>query len=182
MGGTKRSSSFVEVRRRTGVEGGMIGFVGVTVTRGLGGSERRLSLSVQDGHPRVQCSRKRGRTGLVRVASRSALAMMAHEKSAVGLQADSGRPRRGIVVGLACLCVALSVLNRVLFRIQLVPMRDFSFFVAVLTSACYVVVYQSVFAIRSKAGIITDEMRDFSRQSWRFFLMLGLMEALVFAL
>ncbi|KAL4288760.1 hypothetical protein HN51_057151 [Arachis hypogaea] len=75
----------------------------------------------------------------------------------------------------AALTVTLAVANRVLYKLALVPMKDYPFFLAQFTTFGYVVVYFSILYIRDRAGIVSDEMLAIPKLR---FLAIGFLEAL----
>eukprot|EP00899_Mesostigma_viride_P014455 jgi/Mesvir1/2300/Mv19334-RA.1 len=70
---------------------------------------------------------------------------------------------------------AFSATNRVLFKMALVPLRDYPFFLAQLTTVGYAVVYLTVLALRRAQGVVTDKMLAYPK---REFALVGLLEAL----
>ncbi|XP_011074278.1 protein CLT2, chloroplastic [Sesamum indicum] len=83
--------------------------------------------------------------------------------------------RKIAVVACSAVTVALAIANRVLYKLALVPMKEFPFFLAQLTTFGYVVIYFSVLYMRYRAGIATDEMLA----SPKFpFIIIGFLEAL----
>jgi len=139
----------------------------------------RSRWTVRKGTLGVDCGRVRGSV-CGHLGSPGRLVRLRAE--AVGSQ---GTPHRhqslSEVAPLAGVVISLAVLNRMLFRMQLVPMRDYSFFVAVLTTTAYILVYSIIFKARSDRGIITDEMRAYARKKWTTFMVIGGLEAVVFA-
>ncbi|CAN6485978.1 unnamed protein product [Victoria cruziana] len=90
------------------------------------------------------------------------------------LKADKAR-RRVEVVGAAAMTVILGVGNRVLYKLALVPLRQYPFFLAQLATFGYLIVYFSILYFRHKSGIVTDEMLSLPKQR---FAIVGLLEAL----
>ncbi|KAK1269965.1 hypothetical protein QJS04_geneDACA006504 [Acorus gramineus] len=86
---------------------------------------------------------------------------------------EGGRQSR-IAVGSA-VTVVLAVMNRVLYKLALVPMKQYPFFLAQVTTFGYVVIYFSILYVRFRAGIITKEMLALPKSS---FVAIGLLEAL----
>jgi CRT-like, chloroquine-resistance transporter-like len=80
----------------------------------------------------------------------------------------------GIVVGSG-LTVILAVMNRVLYKLALVPMRNYPFFLAQLTTFGYVAVYFTTLYLRYRAGIVTREMLALPKSR---FVAIGALEAL----
>uniref|UniRef100_J3L7Z2 EamA domain-containing protein n=2 Tax=Oryza brachyantha TaxID=4533 RepID=J3L7Z2_ORYBR len=74
--------------------------------------------------------------------------------------------------------VAMGTGNRVLYKLALVPLRDYPFFLAQFATFGYVVVYFSILYLRHQAGIVTDEMLSLPQKP---FLAVGLLEALAAA-
>ncbi|KAJ4724457.1 Crt [Melia azedarach] len=83
--------------------------------------------------------------------------------------------RRVEVLVAAATAVALSVGNRVLYKLALVPLKHYPFFLAQIATFGYVAVYFSILYFRYHAGIVTDEMLSMPKAP---FLAVGLMEAL----
>ncbi|XP_058786302.1 protein CLT2, chloroplastic isoform X1 [Vicia villosa] len=71
--------------------------------------------------------------------------------------------------------VSLAVANRVLYKLALVPLRSYPFFLAQFTTFGYVVIYFSILYVRYRLGIVTKEMLAIPK--WRFFV-IGFLEAL----
>ncbi|KAL0308099.1 UNVERIFIED_CONTAM: protein CLT2, chloroplastic [Sesamum angustifolium] len=89
--------------------------------------------------------------------------------------ASRANNRKIAVVACSAVTVALAIANRVLYKLALVPMKEFPFFLAQLTTFGYVVIYFSVLYMRYRAGIATDEMLA----SPKFpFIIIGFLEAL----
>ncbi|KAJ1298355.1 hypothetical protein BS78_01G446300 [Paspalum vaginatum] len=87
---------------------------------------------------------------------------------------DGGGGGTGIAAA-AVATVVLAVMNRVLYKLALVPMKDYPFFLAQLTTFGYVLVYFSILFIRFRAGIVTKEMLALPKPQ---FVLIGLLEAL----
>ncbi|KAM6596006.1 hypothetical protein CsatA_006530 [Cannabis sativa] len=84
--------------------------------------------------------------------------------------------RKGLeIVAAAAVTVLLGVGNRVLYKLALVPLKQYPFFLAQLATFGYVIVYFSILYIRYHAGIVTDEMLSMPKAP---FLAVGLLEAL----
>ncbi|CAA0809107.1 CRT (chloroquine-resistance transporter)-like transporter 2 [Striga hermonthica] len=85
-------------------------------------------------------------------------------------------PDRKLYAAVCCaVTVALAIANRVFYKLALVPMKEFPFFLAQLTTFGYVAVYFSALNMRYRAGIATDEMLAIPK--WPF-VFIGLLEAL----
>ncbi|OAY71327.1 Protein CLT2, chloroplastic [Ananas comosus] len=84
----------------------------------------------------------------------------------------------GIAVGSA-VTVLLAVMNRVLYKLALVPMKHFPFFLAQITTFGYVAVYFSILYVRYRLGIVTKEMLALPKTR---FMAIGVLEALGVAL
>ncbi|XP_039129799.1 protein CLT1, chloroplastic-like isoform X1 [Dioscorea cayenensis subsp. rotundata] len=85
------------------------------------------------------------------------------------------RKKRVEVVAAAAMTVALGTGNRVLYKLALVPLKHYPFFLAQLATFGYVLVYFSILYCRYQAGIVTDEMLSLPKTP---FLAVGLLEAL----
>ncbi|KAL6623283.1 hypothetical protein ACP70R_033162 [Stipagrostis hirtigluma subsp. patula] len=92
-------------------------------------------------------------------------------------------PPQAIHAGLGgvkpCTVVALAVANRVLYKLALVPLKAYPFFLAQLTTfgqgKRYVAVYFSILYARHRAGVVTRDMLALPK---RRFVAIGLLEAL----
>ncbi|XP_039850803.1 protein CLT1, chloroplastic-like isoform X2 [Panicum virgatum] len=85
----------------------------------------------------------------------------------------------GMEVALASAAVvAMGTGNRVLYKLALVPLRNYPFFLAQLATFGYVVIYFSILYLRYQAGIVTDEMLSLPQKP---FLAVGILEALAAA-
>ncbi|GFP97410.1 crt homolog 3 [Phtheirospermum japonicum] len=83
--------------------------------------------------------------------------------------------RKLAVVVCSAVTVALAIANRVLYKLALVPMKEFPFFLAQLTTFGYVAIYFSALFMRYRAGIVTDEMLAIPKSP---FIVIGSLEAL----
>ncbi|KAJ8539836.1 hypothetical protein K7X08_014088 [Anisodus acutangulus] len=82
-------------------------------------------------------------------------------------------------VGVAVMAtVVLGVGNRVLYKLALVPLKNYPFFLAQLATFGYVLVYFSILYLRYHAGKVTDEMLSLPKFP---FVAVGLLEALAAA-
>lgn len=91
---------------------------------------------------------------------------------------DSGRQldvARELIVLNSALTLVLGVANRVLYKLALVPMKEYPFFLAQVTTFGYLAIYLSILYARYRAGIVTKEMVAYPKS--RFFL-IGFLEAL----
>ncbi|GAV62125.1 hypothetical protein CFOL_v3_05649 [Cephalotus follicularis] len=88
------------------------------------------------------------------------------------------KDRTAEVVVAAGITVVLGVGNRVLYKLALVPLKHYPFFLAQFATFGYVIVYFSILYIRYHAGIVTDEMLSMPKAP---FLAVGLLEALAAA-
>ncbi|GAB0493139.1 hypothetical protein MMPV_004412 [Pyropia vietnamensis] len=83
---------------------------------------------------------------------------------------------------LAAATVLASAVNRIVYRLQLVPMRGYTFFVAQACAVAYVTVYFSVLAIRRRKGVVAaDAPAAARRDHGRTFAIIGALEATAFA-
>lgn len=81
------------------------------------------------------------------------------------------------MVGLLVFVIAFGSANRVMYKIQLVPMQYHSYFLSWFNSTCYTLVYASILLTRTSLGIVTKEMWKFPK--W-YFLLIGLGDAVGF--
>ncbi|KAL6853909.1 hypothetical protein ACP4OV_019938 [Aristida adscensionis] len=103
--------------------------------------------------------------------------------AAAGEVAGSTAGGVGRAVGMdvalgAAAVVAMGTGNRVLYKLALVPLRQYPFFLAQFATFGYVVIYFSILYLRYQAGIVTDEMLSLPKKP---FLAVGLLEALAAA-
>ncbi|KAL8131046.1 protein CLT2, chloroplastic [Apium graveolens] len=80
-----------------------------------------------------------------------------------------------LILICSAITIALAISNRVLYKLALVPMKEYPFFLAQLNTFGYVIIYVSILYIRYNAGIVTDEMMAIPK--FRF-VIIGLLEAL----
>ncbi|KAI3945974.1 hypothetical protein MKX01_024730 [Papaver californicum] len=77
------------------------------------------------------------------------------EESQFSTQPSNNKSR--ILVGSA-ITIVLAVANRVLYKLALVPMKEYPFFLAQVTTFGYVAFYFSILYLRYCAGKVTKEM------------------------
>ena len=94
-------------------------------------------------------------------------------------KAPSGRFSPHLVLPIF---VVSAIVNRLIYRVQLVPMKEYTYFISQFTCICYVLTYSSFFLFRRKTGIITDPMLRVALRYWYIFASVGLLEALNFLL
>ncbi|XP_015973406.1 protein CLT1, chloroplastic isoform X1 [Arachis duranensis] len=88
---------------------------------------------------------------------------------------------RGTAVEVAVAVAATVVTgvgNRVLYKLALVPLKQYPFFLAQLATFGYVIVYFSIMHIRQHAGIVTEEMLSMPKAPY---VLIGILEALAAA-
>ncbi|KAL3828694.1 hypothetical protein ACJIZ3_017496 [Penstemon smallii] len=86
--------------------------------------------------------------------------------------------RRVEVMVAAAATVVLGVGNRVLYKLALVPLKQYPFFLAQLATFGYVIVYFSILYLRYQSGKVTDEMLSLPKTP---LIAVGLLEALAAA-
>ncbi|KAI3450041.1 hypothetical protein Pfo_006706 [Paulownia fortunei] len=91
---------------------------------------------------------------------------------------DEGVDRRAEVMVAAAATVVLGVGNRVLYKLALVPLKHYPFFLAQFATFGYVIVYFSIMYLRYQAGKVTDEMLSLPKSP---LIAVGLLEALAAA-
>uniref|UniRef100_A0ACD5TUU0 Uncharacterized protein n=1 Tax=Avena sativa TaxID=4498 RepID=A0ACD5TUU0_AVESA len=79
------------------------------------------------------------------------------------------------ITAAAAATVVLAVMNRVLYKLALVPMKNYPFFLAQVLTFGYVIVYFSILFIRYRAGIVSKEMLALPKSR---FMLIGLLEAM----
>ncbi|GAB4846440.1 Protein clt1, chloroplastic [Ancistrocladus abbreviatus] len=89
-----------------------------------------------------------------------------------------GHGRTVEVMVASAVTVVLGVGNRVLYKLALVPLKQYPFFLAQLATFGYVLVYFSILYLRKRAGCVTDEMLSLPKTP---FLAVGFLEALAAA-
>jgi len=78
--------------------------------------------------------------------------------------------------------VALSVLNRVVYRMDLQIMYSYTFFLSLFVTLCYVLVYASILWIRVRMRIVPMTQVKWAVNNWRLFALIGALEALTFVI
>ncbi|XP_073301182.1 protein CLT1, chloroplastic [Primulina huaijiensis] len=101
-----------------------------------------------------------------------------HEVVAVAEGGGGGVDRRGELMVAIAATVVLGVGNRVLYKLALVPLKQYPFFLAQLATFGYVLVYFSILYFRYQAGKVTDEMLSLPKFP---LVAVGLLEALAAA-
>ncbi|CAK7330653.1 unnamed protein product [Dovyalis caffra] len=96
-------------------------------------------------------------------------------KTISGGKSTSKEDRAIEVAVAAAITVVFGVGNRVLYKLALVPLKHYPFFLAQLATFGYVIVYFTILHVRHYAGIVTDEMLSMPKAP---FLLVGLIEAL----
>ncbi|GBG60182.1 hypothetical protein CBR_g3426 [Chara braunii] len=92
------------------------------------------------------------------------------------MTSNSQQPTRSWKVAMvAAATVSFGVLNRVTFKLALVPMQHYPFFMAQILTLAYVAVYFSVLCARKKAGAVTNAMLSLPKTP---FAMMGFLEAM----
>ncbi|KAG0552333.1 hypothetical protein BDA96_01G499200 [Sorghum bicolor] len=115
-----------------------------------------------------------GRRFVGTLGSKRARAAGAVRVSAMSGDGGGGAGSTGIAAAAAA-TVVFAVMNRVLYKLALVPMKDYPFFLAQFATFGYVLVYFSILFIRFRAGIVTREMLALPKSQ---FMLIGLLEAL----
>ncbi|KAM3222539.1 hypothetical protein P3L10_021809 [Capsicum annuum] len=91
---------------------------------------------------------------------------------------DSGRisdVTTELILLNSALTLVLGVANQVLYKLALVPMKEYPFFLALVTTLGYLAIYLSILYARYRAGIVTKERVAYLKSR---FLLVGLLEAL----
>ncbi|KAI5433353.1 variant 4 [Lathyrus oleraceus] len=92
--------------------------------------------------------------------------------------AESSGNRAAEVAVAAAATVVMGVGNRVLYKLALVPLKQYPFFLAQLSTVGYVIVYFGIMCIRHRVGIVTDEMLSLPKTP---FVVIGFLQALAAA-
>ncbi|XP_047057301.1 protein CLT1, chloroplastic-like [Lolium rigidum] len=109
---------------------------------------------------------------------RGEAAVCAAAGQVAGRSAGVGRSAGTEVALATAAVVAMGTGNRVLYKLALVPLRQYPFFLAQFATFGYVVVYFSILYLRYQAGTVTDEMLSLPQKP---FILVGLLEALAAA-
>ncbi|KAL5844520.1 hypothetical protein ACOSQ3_010573 [Xanthoceras sorbifolium] len=80
-----------------------------------------------------------------------------------------------LIIISSAITVTLAIANRVLYKLALVPMKQYPFFLAQFTTFGYVVIYFSLLFARYRMGTVTDEMIRLPKSR---FMAIGFLEAL----
>ncbi|KMT20563.1 hypothetical protein BVRB_1g005450 [Beta vulgaris subsp. vulgaris] len=88
---------------------------------------------------------------------------------------SSSKSSTKTIIFWSIVTAVLAVANRVFYKLALVPLQEYPFFLAQFITFGYVAIYFSILFIRHRAGIVTDEMLAIPKS--RFWL-IGLLEAL----
>ncbi|RZC77663.1 hypothetical protein C5167_001852 [Papaver somniferum] len=139
------------------------------IIQSLGQEERGFLRSSEDGEPQIKdCLNDLGE---------NKIGEDLEEEKKFNNNGDYDHDRK-VEVMLAAATVILGVGNRVLYKLALVPLKQYPFFLAQLATFGYVVVYFSVLYFRYHAGIVTDEMLALPKAP---FVGVGILEALAAA-
>ncbi|CAK7347284.1 unnamed protein product [Dovyalis caffra] len=82
---------------------------------------------------------------------------------------------KNLIITSSAITVLLAIANRVLYKLALVPMKEYPFFLAQFTTFGYVAIYFSILYARYRAGIVTKEMIALPKS---LFVAIGILEAL----
>ncbi|KAK2981033.1 hypothetical protein RJ640_005925 [Escallonia rubra] len=80
-----------------------------------------------------------------------------------------------VILVCSAITVVLAIANRVLYKLALVPMKEYPFMLAQINTFGYVAIYFAILYIRYQAGIVTDEMMALPKVR---FMVIGILEAL----
>ncbi|CAI9785778.1 unnamed protein product [Fraxinus pennsylvanica] len=123
--------------------------------------------------------RSTGEEELKRKVQRPTCCACNHQhQEVVVVEKSKGCDRRVEVMIAAAATVVLGVGNRVLYKLALVPLKHYPFFLAQLATFGYVIVYFSILYLRYQAGKVTDEMLSLPKFP---LIAVGLFEALAAA-
>ncbi|CAI0541320.1 unnamed protein product [Linum tenue] len=93
-----------------------------------------------------------------------------------GIASRFGEKNRAVEVAIAAAAtVVLGVGNRLLYKLALVPLKHYPFFLAQLATVGYVLVYFTILHFRHRAGIVSNEMLSLPKGP---FILVGILEAL----
>lgn len=88
---------------------------------------------------------------------------------------SSAKNKTKSIVLCSVVTAVLGVTNRVLYKLALVPLKEYPFFLAQFMTFGYVAIYFSILFIRHRAGIVSDEMLAIPKSR---FVVIGFLEAL----
>ncbi|KAH7306321.1 hypothetical protein KP509_22G006400 [Ceratopteris richardii] len=84
--------------------------------------------------------------------------------------------RKDLKIGLAAaVTVLFAVANKVLYKMALIPLKEYPFFLALINTFGYVTVYFSILYMRYQSGLVTKEMLGLPKLP---FVLAGALEAL----
>ncbi|CAJ1450032.1 unnamed protein product [Effrenium voratum] len=83
----------------------------------------------------------------------------------------------GLGAVLTLVAALLATANRVLYKVALVPLGNYVFFLAQFTTFGYVFAYWSALLFNRSRGAISDKQVLFARSRWRTFASIGALEA-----
>ncbi|XP_042457784.1 protein CLT1, chloroplastic-like [Zingiber officinale] len=138
----------------------------------------RVEVSSRLSEPVVAHFQGGGGLSFLRVRSPSAKGIDAIGDVLGELEVDRKRRKAAELVAAAVVTVVLGTGNRVLYKLALVPLKEYPFFLAQFATFGYLVVYFSILYTRYQAGIVTDEMLSLPKTK---FLAVGFLEALAAA-
>ncbi|XP_042463126.1 protein CLT1, chloroplastic-like [Zingiber officinale] len=138
----------------------------------------RVEVSSRFSEPVVARFQDGGGLSFLRVRSPSAKGIDAIGDVLGELEVDRRRRKTAELVAAAVVTVVLGTGNRVLYKLALVPLKEYPFFLAQFATFGYLVVYFSILYTRYQAGIVTDEMLSLPKTK---FLAVGFLEALAAA-
>ncbi|GAB2277973.1 Protein clt1, chloroplastic [Dionaea muscipula] len=95
-----------------------------------------------------------------------------------GIREKSRHGKKAEIIIAAAVTMVLGVGNRVLYKLALVPLKQYPFFLAQLATFGYVLVYFSILYLRHRVGIVTEEMLSLPKAP---FLAVGFLEAVAAA-
>ncbi|KAI3857920.1 hypothetical protein MKW98_011186 [Papaver atlanticum] len=142
------------------------------IIQSLGQEERGFlrSSSSEEGEPQIK--------DCLNALGENKIGEDVEEEKKINSNGDHDHDRKVEVMLAAAATVILGVGNRVLYKLALVPLKQYPFFLAQLATFGYVVVYFSVLYFRYHAGIVTDEMLALPKAP---FVGVGILEALAAA-
>jgi hypothetical protein len=100
---------------------------------------------------------------------------------ASGAAAECGGEKGGAGLVFPIFIIS-AIVNRIIYKMQLVPMRDFTYFLSQFSCCCYVIVYGILLLKRMRSGVVTKPMLAYARDNVRVFAAIGTLEALTFLL
>ncbi|KZV55805.1 crt1 [Dorcoceras hygrometricum] len=142
----------------------------------FGDSRRRgvkLALSPVFGSTQLNLAFGNGKPVVTVDSDRSWAACRAVPGGGDGAELSASDKKAGVIVWSA-ITLMLAVVNRVLHKLALVPMKEYPLFLAQINTFVFVAVYFPLLYLRYKGGLVTDEMLSIPKAP---FIAMGFLES-----